>query len=290
MMLLQKRYAAVSPHALQIVPDAHQGDLGLEAYSHDGHAYQCYAAQEPLSIKDCYEKQRDKLTRDLNKLKNKSSEVRALLGAVSIKKYVFMVHRHDSKSLIAHANEKALEVAGWGLPFISEPFSIVVETLDSYAVEQHAIHAVPAPLIESIPVEEGEATAWAVENATLLDTAVVKLDRIISRPSVRDTVLSALLTQYLEGDNSLERLKSKSPDAYRAVLRSRMHKENMLVLEHPPSISDSHATLKQIADELAEDLRTVANLDKEMAEKFAWAAAADWLMRCPLDFGGGPSE
>jgi len=285
MMLLQKRYSVVSPHNLQIVPDAHQGDLGLEAFTHDGHAYQCYAAQEPLSVKDCYEKQRNKLTRDLNKLKKKSVDITALLGNVTLEKYVFMVHRHDSKSLITHANEKAAEVVSWGLPFISNGFSIVIETLDSYAAEQHTIHAVPSPLIEAVPLVDGERDAWTAENATLLDTAIKKLDRITSSAGTRDSVVDALLTQYLEGDNSLERLKSTSPDAYQAVLRSKSHKETLLVLEHPPSAIDTQATLSKIADELAEDLREVANLDKAMAQKLAWAAAADWLMRCPLDFG-----
>ena len=47
--LLQKRYSAKNTHALQLVPARHQGDLGLEAFSHDGFGYQCYAAEEPLS-------------------------------------------------------------------------------------------------------------------------------------------------------------------------------------------------------------------------------------------------
>jgi len=284
-MLLQKRYSVVNPHALQLVPDAHSGDLGLEAFSHDGHAYQCYAAQEPLSTKDRFKKQRDKLTRDLNKLKNKSSDVQALLGQVVIEKYVFLVHRHDSKNLITHANTKAKEVASWGLPFISQDFYIVVETLDNYAVEQQSLHVVPVPLIEASPVEEESAAAWAEENASLMDTASAKLERIISSVPTRELVLSSLLTQYLEGDNSLEKLKATSPDAYQAVLRSRSHKESLLILEHPPTESNVHTDLSKIADELAANLATDANLDRSIAEKLAWAAVADWLMRCPLDFG-----
>ena len=27
-------------------------------------------------------------------------------------------------------------------------------------------------------------------------------------------------------------------------------------------------------------------LDAHLAETLAWASIADWLMRCPLDFGG----
>ncbi len=286
MLLLQKRYAAANPHALQLVPDRHSGDLGLEAFSHDGSVYQCYAAQEPISIPECYAKQRDKLTADLAKLRAKSTDLAGLLGAVVIKRYVFMVHRHDARQLITHANVKAAEVVGWGLPFIAADFYIVIETLDNYAVEQKELHAVPAPIVEATPVDDEFASIWAESNMSLMDTAAAKLEKIIPSDNTRAAVLSSLLNQYLEGDNALEKLKATSPDSYQAVLRSRSSKEGMLVLEHPPTEQDSHANLKIIADELSVELRGTANLDKATADKFAWAAVTDWLMRCPLDFGG----
>jgi hypothetical protein len=144
MLLLQKRYTAHNPHALQLVPDRTHGDLGLEAFSHDGSAYQCYAAEEPTGA--CYEKQRDKLTRDLGKLQSNSAQLKVMLGTVKFRTYVFMVHRSDDRLLIDHASTKTAEVLGWALDFIDPSFSIVVETLDSHIAEQKLIHALPAQL------------------------------------------------------------------------------------------------------------------------------------------------
>lgn len=67
--LLRLRYKA--PGQFEYVPSSDQGDLGIEGFSHDGCAYQCYAPEGPLPIKDRYERQRDKLTEDLAKLETR---------------------------------------------------------------------------------------------------------------------------------------------------------------------------------------------------------------------------
>ncbi|CAH0178245.1 hypothetical protein [Plantibacter cousiniae (nom. nud.)] len=286
MLLLQQRYSIKEPHSLQLVPDTHQGDLGLEAFSHSGHAYQCYAAKEPLSVAACFEKQRDKLTRDLAKLKAKSVELHAMLGVVQIRRYIFLVHRHDSRHLITHAQIKAAEVLSWELPFIDPTFAIVVETLKDYALEQEAVHAIPAPLVQIVPVAEEIKESWSAKNDALVKTAESKLGAIIAGKVSREKTLSVLLGQYLDGENALENLRVSSPDAYRIAVQTRSIKEGLLVLEHPPSNDAVQANLVTVAHELRDDLeRANALLDRATAEKLAWAAVCDWLMRCPLDFG-----
>lgn len=286
MMLLQTRYARINPHSLQMVPDAHQGDLGMEAFSHDGVAYQCYAAQEPLGVAECYEKQRDKLSRDLGKLKKKSEDVGKLLGKVELHRYVFLVHRLDSRHLVAHAQTKASEVSSWGLPFIkSSSFSIVVETLDDYRAEQNSIHSVPSALVDTEAVSPSGLATWADANGDLVDTARNKLAKVEPSTSVQEAVIGSLMDQYLNGDNALERLRTTAPDVYQAILKARSHKEGLLVLQHPPSATQSTATLAGIATELTSELKETAAIDTMLAEKLAWASVADWLMRCPLDFG-----
>ena len=284
-LLLQKRYATQNSHSLQLVPDRHQGDLGLEAFSHDGHAYQCYAAEEPLTVIACYEKQRDKLTTDLGKLRDRKSAVASLLGRVVIHRYVFMVHRHDSRHLISHAHSKAADVRTWGLPFIADEFSIVIETDDDYANEREAVHALPAGIIESVRPTVDDQAAWGAANVDLRTTALSKLERVTPSSSTRDAVMAALTGQYLQGENALERLKNVVPETHRGILAAKAHREDLLVLEHPPEANASHGALAVIARELAERLHAdFPTLSSQLAETLAWSAVADWLMRCPLDF------
>lgn len=284
--LLQRRYATTNPHALQLVPDRHNGDLGLEAFSHDGHAYQCYAAQEPLTTKQCYEKQRDKLTTDLGKLQARSSDVGALLGNVVIRRYVYLVHRHDSRQLITHAQSKSSDVVGWRLPFISDEFCVVIETDDDYRNEREDILAVPQALVDPVTPTPNDIAEWIGGNASLRDTAVEKLSRIEPSANTIEVVVSALLNQYLQGENALEQLKQSVPEGFASVLKTKSHKEDLLVLQHPPTTANSTTRLSTIATELVDELRLAYPLlDKQLAETLAWSTVAEWLMRCPLDFG-----
>lgn len=286
MALLSRRYAKVNPHAFQTVPDKDQGDLGMEAFSHDGAVYQCYAAEEPLSVAQLYEKQRDKMSTDLSKLLNKKDEVQKLLSRSKIKKYVFIVPRFDSKRLVLHANTKANDVLSWKLPFIHSDFRIVIETLDNYQTESLEINQLPLPLVPLEPLGPEESRVWSDGNKSLLETATSKIAAVADSAATVELIVEALLKQYLEGENALQRLREVAPESYQNVLSARSNKESLLVLEHPPSTLASPVSLSAITDELAANFsRDNPNFNGALADKLAWAAVSDWLMRCPLDFG-----
>lgn len=285
-LLLQKRYAAQNAHSLQIVPDRDRGDLGMEAYSLDGCAFQCYAAQDPLSTKQRYEKQRDKLTEDLGKLRKYQDQVAALLGSVKIHRYVFMVHLHDSKDLITHGHNAARKVLTWGLPFIDPAFDVIIETEADYAAERKAIHAIPTPLVQTEQVNSGEQDAWAQANTNLQDTARGKLAVVVPSASARDLMVEKLTLKYLEGENALDRLRTIQPQTHSRLLAMKADKEDLLVLEYAgATATHQQGLLAVIADQFSEYLLGhELGITREVAETLAWAAVADWLMRCPLDF------
>lgn len=284
-LLLQKRFAATSPHNLQLVPDRHKGDLRIEAFSLDGAAYQCYAAEEPLTVEGCYQKQRDKLTTDLGKLSTYKKEMAEMLGTVSLQRYVFLVHRHDSRLLINHASKKAVEVVDWGLSFIDPGFRIVVETDDDYGVEREAIHALPAPLLEPEDISDDDRESWAAGNKDLRQTAYSKLQKIHTSSGTIDGVVETLTKQYLKGENTLERLRAISPEVHRGIIAARAQREELLALEYPPGFNDTQGKMVEISKEFAKSLlNDYPVLSDSMASMLAWSAVADWLMRCPLDF------
>lgn len=280
MLLLRKRY---DDHTFQEIPDRHGGDLGLEAFAHDGCAFQCYAAEEPLATNDLYEAQRDKLTADLGKLKKNKADLEKLLGQVKISKYVFMVHRSDSRKLVAHAATKADEVRSWGLPFIADDFCIVVVTDDYYAAEREAIAAIPEQLVQPDEIGGPEVQDWQVQNEPLVAGAVGKLRGVGLDGAALETYVEALLTQYLEGENALEKLRARYPEHWQTVSLLKSGKEKRLALEYPETSAGDAALIIRVTTDLAAEVRRDAPaVSQSLAEKIAWAAVADWLMRCPL--------
>jgi hypothetical protein len=280
--LLRVRHAN---HQLQEVPDRHKGDLGIEAFTHEGTLYQCYAAQEPLSVQDRYEKQRDKLTEDIGKLKSNELELARLLGQVRVTRYVFMVPRYDSRHLIAHAQTKATEVRSWGLPFIDEVFTITVETDDSYSAERDQVFSIPDPLLNVQPASPEETTAWGDDHPDLLDDARDKLVGIGLKGSSLTTYLDTLVGAFLSGENALDSLRSKFPDSWEAVRRTVSGRERTLALDYPSGSAEAPGDVRGIAASLADLIRQAAPpLPAEVAHDLAWATVADWILRCPLDF------
>lgn len=279
-LLLRKRY---DNHTFQEIPDRHNGDLGLEAFAHDGCAFQCYAAEEPLSTKDLYEAQRDKLTEDLGKLEKNANALAKMLGQVRISKYVFMVHRSDSKKLVEHATTKAAEVRGWGLPFIANDFCVLVVTDDYYSSEREAIAAIPEQLVQPDQIGRLEVADWQVENEPLVAGVIVKLRAVGLTGAPLDRYVEALLTQYLEGENALDKLRSRYPEHWQTVSVLKSGKEKRLALQYPETASGDASLVIRVAEDLAGEVRlAVPAVSQALAERFAWAAVADWLMRCPL--------
>src|SRR5580704_2897009 len=135
-MLLRLHYG---PGQFVDVPAKHGGDFGIEGFSRDGCAYQCYAAEEPLATNDLYEKQRDKITMDLFKFVKNRLHLIKLFTTTKISRWILMVPRFESTRLIQHAGKKAEEVRASNLPYVVVDFQVCVETDDLFAVERAAL-------------------------------------------------------------------------------------------------------------------------------------------------------
>lgn len=279
--LLRIRYAN---HDLVEVPDRHNGDLGLEAFTHDGVAFQCYAAQEPLSTNALYERQRDKLTKDLGKLKKNQLKLGQMFNQVEVHRYVFLVHRHDSKDLVIHAQTKATEVRTWGLPFIRADFAITVETDDHYAQERDRMSSIPPQLVQTAPVDDQVLSDWGSENPDLMQDGRRKLSNIGMQGGQLDTYLGQLSGMFLRGENGLAALRAKYPSAWSEVSRLKTDKESMLALAYPPGSMTTGMHVANVAKELAEEIVRDGGVPPRLATEFAWSMVADWILRCPLDF------
>jgi hypothetical protein len=281
MLLIRRRYGA---EQVQVVPAKHKGDLGIEAFTYDGCAFQCYAAQEPIPVSERYEKQRDKLTRDLAKLENKQAEFLKLLGTVRIKRYMLMVPFFDSHELVQHASTKSDEYRKKNLGTLDSDFQVVVVDEAAYADEAEALRLRPEILVDVPDHTEADVQIWKQANELAVETADRKLQHLIAADPQRLSVLESLIMQYIKGENALGSLRQKYPENWELTRRYRSHKESLLVLQYPTG-SLNITSLAQIAKEIDDELKAaVPAADSILRTTLAWASIADWIMRCPLDF------
>ncbi|NEA27996.1 hypothetical protein [Actinomadura bangladeshensis] len=280
-LLIRRRYGA---DQVQVVPAKHRGDLGIEAFTFDGCAFQCYAAQEPTTVKDRYEKQRDKLTRDLTKLVDRQDKFLQLLGSVRINRYIFMVPFFDSHELVQHASGKTEEFRAKHLPHLTEDFHIVVIDEDAYADVREEVIRRPQPLVVVQDHSQDEVSAWIEANSQAVETADRKLRGVIEHNPTRIKAIEGLITQYIKGENALSAMRDKFPDSWENTTRYRNHKEQLLIFQYP-SMDISFNSLAIIAKEIETDLgQEIPALDSMLRSALSWATIADWIMRCPLDF------
>lgn len=127
---LRAHHAAADQRTeLVAVPADDEGDLGVDLFTRTGGTlYQCYVARDWNSAHDLYEKQRDKLTKDVGKLlkPDKQKDLQALFGTTVIKEWILVVPKHRSRKLIQHANTKAQELkAAASRPAFLDPNIII---------------------------------------------------------------------------------------------------------------------------------------------------------------------
>lgn len=281
MLLLRRRYGA---DQVQTVPAKHKGDLGIEAFTYEGGAFQCYACEEPRPVAERYEKQRDKLTEDLSKLESKKVELLKLLGPVRIRRYMFMVPFFDSHMLVQHATTKAAEFRGKNLEHLDSDFTVVVVNEAAYADEAEALRLRPEILV-AVPAQADEdVQTWKRSNEAAVTTADRKLQALISAERQRALTIESLITQYIKGENALGSLRQKYPDSWELAEHYKNHKESLLVLQYPTGSLNS-TSLASMAKEIELELKdAVPAADSVLRTTLAWSSIADWIMRCPLDF------
>jgi len=272
------------------VPDAHLGDFGIEGFTRDGKAFQCYAPEEPITTKVRYERCRDKMRDDLAKFRENSTELRKLFGTTVIERWILATPIADSARLLTYAGPLAEEVRAASLPYVHPKFEIAVAD-DSYfdpIRDRLKASGVLELELDAPAVTPSAVQDWVDSNEALAKRLKEKLSKISisgADASLR-SLIEAVFQRYLHGRNLLENLRVQYPNLYERLKSRRTNKEATLEARCRLQASGSPSELlSHVLEEYRVELRqAVGSLATSDAELLAWEAAADWLMRCPLDF------
>lgn len=274
------------PTEYQKVPDNDKGDAGIEGFTiSEGHAYQAYGCEEPLSTTERYAKQREKMTTDISKFIKNHAALQKILGTVRITRWALIVPYYDSKEILSHAAKKTAEVIDEKLPYVADKFRVVVCQEEDFYVARDQLIRAGAKTLE---IQAGAATSvasWIASNDSLAATLDTKLRKLptLRNDEERRGFHDAVLRWYLEGQQILEALRTY-PEVYEKTLKAKSHRENFLVMATVSGSSPQEILTSSIQD-LRQTLKNeVSELHSFSADKLAHEAVADWLLRCPLDF------
>jgi hypothetical protein len=281
MQVLHHRHA----EDLVPVPDKARGDAGLEAYTLNGLAYQCYSPEEPLSVGQRYAKHRDKMTTDVGKFIGNGAVLEPMFGAIKIRRWILLVPLADSRDLLAHAMRQAKRLQDAELTYADAEIFVLVRTLDNYQDSLNAVvNARLAPLF--LPALQ-PAPDYANVHSDLIGTMHAKLAKVpkLAIHGKRHKYLSRLLSEYLHGrahrDHIRDHYSELDGDLDHLLndLEERLETQFAL-LDDPPE----KMLLRVSADAEERVRRAIPPVRDGDARAIANGQVADWLMRCPMDF------
>lgn len=272
----------------QAVPDTVGGDWGIEGFTSAGLAYQCYAPKEPLSTRALYEKQRDKITADLAKLRKYNDDVASLVAPHKIHCWILLVPRIEDKSALKFAAEKAQQVLTWELSCASPGFIIRILTPDDFPAERQRLGASATQLVPHVAVGDDDEIVKFAEDHSIPVTALdEKLARLSLTAAPEDIALlrREFLRHYVVGLQLDQWIRRHFPPQWEKWQHGREAVKRTLTTNRLIDPAPPHAKVTAILDQLS---RAAAEglpaLDSTAGMSLAYGTVADWLVECPLDF------
>lgn len=270
------------------VPDADQGDLGLEFFAIDGTLYQCYYPDKNADMAAYKKKVQTKIREDLKKLKTNESDIEKLLDGVvnKVKRWVLLIPDYKSKELIKYCNTKKKELLQDPTAFIDvNDFQVKIETSESYpdgALFAKGVHAktVDIPLIE---VTETEKTIWQEGNTEFSTNIERKSNTFMGENATRfkDTVVK----KYIQIERFLDDLRINYPDLHEQIedsARAQLEKmRNNSLFEDALDKEFVSNVLKSNEHAFSKHAQFMSDTNME---SLSFGYLSKWLAECFMDF------
>jgi hypothetical protein len=272
------------------VADKVDGDGGLEGFSSDGHAYQCYCDEASVDTADRATKQKRKVTADLKKLETYKDFWEEMLQGVRLVSWTLVVPYNEDKDVLKHTRRKATETRKKNLSFIDVSFHGAVCTdLTGFPLAYQrflecGIAKIHIPPGEVMPEQIEKLSATRPDFVRNIDTKVAKLLPNNSELNVLQ-FRKDLLNRYLRGSNILKRLEQNAPALYERIVTVVHEKSLSISLESKFDSTIAGVRLKDTRVDLESSVRSIAGiLTDATVTALSWSTVTELLGECFLDF------
>jgi flagellar basal body rod protein FlgB len=275
----------------QSIP-ASSGDCGIEGFTKTGKVFQCYCPDNNLSSSDLYDKQRDKITRDLKKLETYETRLRSLLGQTRVSEWILVTPEYRMNDLIIHCNSKQQEILTKNLSIIDPTFKVLVHDIDNFQKEiPIALNGTGQKLqLSVVPQDGANVTHWKDQQIDLVSNAIRKHTKRFPENTNQveekvNTLTESTIQYFLDREVVLRQWQRIYPEDYDKflILLSSIEKEVKEKCMFPTSNNNElYLSLRPfVKEKLKENFKYLDDLTLDI---LMHGAIADWLLRCPLDF------
>lgn len=268
---------------------AWQGDMGIEGFTRTGKAFQCYCPDEDYEPRTLYEKQRDKITKDLNKLEVNIKELKDYLKDIRIVQWIFLTPLYRNKELIRHCQNKVAEYKAKNLEILSGDFDILIYDEDYFTAQIPIALNANGQKIE-INVEQNSNVDWNKSNIDLIEHAIEKHGkRLHPQTKNKEDKVNKLTEQtvgdFLHQQQILNKWKELNPADYEKFIRIISDYESTVEELCITHTDNNNQLYERIRNELKNKLKdNFSCYDDLTLEKLTKGVIADWILRCPINF------
>ncbi|NKC29895.1 hypothetical protein HEQ75_03400 [Roseomonas sp. BU-1] len=287
--LLQWQHGILDLHRM---PASHGGDLGIDYYcTRDSVIYQCYAVEEPIDIATRAERQKNKITTDLNKIVAGAAEVAKLFLGKPLRKWVLLVPLHNSKDVNLHCAKKTAEIRATKLSVFDPEFEVCIHDERQFpgkALQDAISRLSNISLSVDMPTKE-ELAQWEASSPDLLANAAAKLSKRVEKTEV-ETAVAQGVEAFLRGNALIDALRSNAPDLHEKISAAIQYRARLLGFAGPKGGPTPGGILHAEYENLTVAIKeTAPSLSQLNAQEIALGTISEWIMRCPLRFPNNAS-
>lgn len=268
------------------------GDYGLEGFTKTtGCGYQCYCPDKVYPPKELYEKQRDKITKDLKKLQTNEADLTKVLGATRLRRWHLVTPTIAHNDLIKHAQAKEAEIRGWNLSILTPDFQVLVHDADHYATEIQEMKLAIGQALDfgGLPAvlpdlnDNSETYENNIMRKTRTRLAKVPADKLEGRVA---RLYAKTLREFLDHGPHLKRINDTAPTVHSRLAR--------LINGYEAEVDERCFTWEGTPQELTDKIRDglTERIMRELAPTIGETDAADiarmivarWIAVCEVDY------
>lgn len=269
---------------------ASPGDLGIEGFVlEEGIVIQCYCPDEDYDTKTLYEKQRNKITKDLKKLDDNKDELVNYFGGTKIKQWIFITPRVAKHEIHAHARAKENVLQSYNLCFIDSECRVLVKDLGHYMEDIRKIQVVNGKQL-SFSNNSGE-TILPPNMSNEYDKNITDKNKVRCyvnneyREESHSRLNKLTKKQYLDGYEILRKIHIQSPEIYERIATLLNRFEDDVEEQSSTWEGNPQDLINYISEKLIlrfEKDPHIAVVEYEDLTSIAKHMVSRWIAECPM--------